>query len=77
MKKLLGKMMTFISVAAMFAFISCGEVDDSSSDDSEKTKIDNSPTSYANLSYGRTYIGGALVYNPSDPIKTTSWSLEL
>lgn len=69
MKKLLGKMMTFISVAAMFAFISCGEVDDSSSDDSEKTKIDNSPTSYANLSYGRTYIGGALVYNPSDPIK--------
>lgn len=66
MKKLLGRMMSFISAMAMIAFISCsgvGGVDDSAG--SGTPVVDNSPTSYKNLSFGRTYIGGSLVYNPS------------
>ena len=66
MKKLLGRMMSFISAMAMIAFISCsgvGGVDDSAG--SGTPIVDNSPTSYKNLSFGRTYIGGSLVYNPS------------
>lgn len=67
--KLLKRMMFFVSAVSMLSFISCSGINGSGGSDfsdSDKPIVDNSPTSYTNLSFGRTYIGGSLVYNPSN-----------
>ncbi|MCR4821802.1 MAG: hypothetical protein K5873_02890 [Treponema sp.] len=64
MKKFLGKSVgILLALSALFGFFSCSDsADDTDSDSSKST----SPTSYTNLSVGRAYMGGSLVYNESE-----------
>ncbi|WP_294428220.1 hypothetical protein [uncultured Treponema sp.] len=66
MKRALFKgLAAIVSATVLTAFFSCSSGDDDSKND-DSVIIDTSPTSYTNLSIGRAYIGGSLIYNQED-----------
>ncbi|MCR4821801.1 MAG: hypothetical protein K5873_02885 [Treponema sp.] len=66
MKKFLGKAIGFfIASTALLGFFSCSDSDDDSSGSGSNPNTTN-PLSYTNLSVGRAYMGGSLIYNPED-----------